>query len=105
VPTAFTYLFVLLVVLLLLQLLGPQLSQAMDSDIAARRQRAEQGETRTRRLTARRRQRPTRPLLPEGHRPPPGLGPISPSPRAISAELDSGLRKLRAYLDDPQSWA
>ena len=91
-PTALTYLFVLLVVLMLLQVLGPQLSQAIDSDVSARRQRADDAEPRARRFALRRGQQPSRPLLPEGHRPPPGLGPISPSQRAISAELDSGLR-------------
>jgi hypothetical protein len=38
--------------------------------------------------------------LPEGHRPPPGLGPISPSERTLSAEAERGLRDLQAYLLD-----
>ncbi|MDX6217460.1 MAG: hypothetical protein QOG99_3044 [Frankiales bacterium] len=38
--------------------------------------------------------------LPEGHRPPPGLGPISPSERTLSAEAERGLRDLQAFLLD-----
>jgi hypothetical protein len=41
-----------------------------------------------------------RPQLPEGHRPPPGLGPISPSERTLAAEVERGLRDLQAYLLD-----
>ena len=41
------------------------------------------------------------PLLPEGHRPPPGLGPISPSERFLSAETARGLRELQLFLHDP----
>jgi hypothetical protein len=41
-----------------------------------------------------------RPLLPEGHRPPPGLGPISPSARAVTAEVERGLRDLQLFLLD-----
>jgi hypothetical protein len=36
--------------------------------------------------------------LPAGHRPPPGLGPISPSERYLAAEVERGLRDLTAYL-------
>ena len=42
----------------------------------------------------------TRPLLPEGHRPPPGLGPISPSERTLAAEAERGIRDLQAFLLD-----
>ena len=42
----------------------------------------------------------TRPLLPEGHRPPEGLGPISRSERTLTAEVERGLRDLQAYLLD-----
>ena len=42
----------------------------------------------------------TRPVLPDGHRPPPGLGPISPSERTLAAEVEKGLRDLQAYLLD-----
>jgi len=42
----------------------------------------------------------TRPVLPAGHRPPPGLGPISPSERTLAAEVERGLRDLQAYLFD-----
>jgi hypothetical protein len=40
------------------------------------------------------------PRLPEGHRPPPGLGPISPSPRTLAAEAERGLRDLQLFLLD-----
>ena len=40
------------------------------------------------------------PPLPAGHRPPPGLGPISPSERTLAAETERGLRDLEAYLLD-----
>ncbi|MFN2539457.1 MAG: hypothetical protein ABR549_15080 [Mycobacteriales bacterium] len=40
------------------------------------------------------------PALPEGHRPPPGLGPISPSERAVTAEVERGLRDLELFLLD-----
>jgi hypothetical protein len=40
------------------------------------------------------------PPLPVGHRPPPGLGPISPSERTLAAETERGLRDLQAYLLD-----
>jgi len=43
---------------------------------------------------------PTLLPLPEGHRPPPGLGPISPSERTLSAEVERGMRDLQAYLFD-----
>lgn len=39
-------------------------------------------------------------LLPEGHRPPPGLGPISPSERFLTAEARRGLRELQLFLAD-----
>lgn len=42
----------------------------------------------------------TRPALPDGHRPPPGLGPISPSERYLSAEAERGLRDLQMFLLD-----
>jgi hypothetical protein len=41
-----------------------------------------------------------RPALPAGHRPPQGLGPISPSERFLSAEAERGLRDLEVYLLD-----
>jgi len=40
------------------------------------------------------------PALPDGHQPPPGLGPISPSERALTAEIETGLRDLQLYLLD-----
>ena len=39
-------------------------------------------------------------VLPEGHRPPPGLGPISPSERSVTAEVQRGLRDLQLFLLD-----
>lgn len=39
-------------------------------------------------------------LLPEGHRPPAGLGPLSPSERFLRAEADRGLRELQLFLVD-----
>ena len=39
-------------------------------------------------------------LLPEGHRPPPGLSPLSPSERFLAAEATRGLRELQAFLTD-----
>ncbi len=38
--------------------------------------------------------------LPAGHRPPPGLGPLSPSERFLSAEVSRGLRDLEMFLLD-----
>lgn len=43
------------------------------------------------------------PLLPEGHRPPAGLGPLSPSERFLSQEYARGLRDLQMYLVDQQA--
>ena len=40
------------------------------------------------------------PLLPEGHRPPPGLGPLSPSERFLTSEAARGLRELQLFLLD-----
>ena len=37
-------------------------------------------------------------LLPKGHRPPPGLSPLSPSERFLAAEASRGLRDLEKYL-------
>lgn len=37
-------------------------------------------------------------LLPDGHRPPPGLGPLSPSERFLVQESTRGVRELQAYL-------
>ena len=37
-------------------------------------------------------------LLPEGHRPPPGLSPLSPSERFLSAEASGGLPDLQEWL-------
>ena len=39
-------------------------------------------------------------LLPEGHRPPPGLSPISPSERYLTAESRRGMRELQLFLAD-----
>lgn len=39
-------------------------------------------------------------LLPEGHRPPPGLSPLSPSERFLAAEASRGLAALQRYLAD-----
>lgn len=39
-------------------------------------------------------------LLPEGHQPPPGLSPLSPSERFLAAEALRGLRDLEDYLID-----
>lgn len=46
---------------------------------------------------------PRPPLLPEGHRPPPGLGPLSPSERFLTQEYSRGLRDLQMYLVDQQA--
>ena len=45
----------------------------------------------------------TRPMLPEGHRPPPGLGPLSPSERFLSQEAARGLRDLQLFLVDQRA--
>lgn len=37
-------------------------------------------------------------LLPPGHRPPPGLGPLSPSERFLRTEAARGLRELQMFL-------
>lgn len=39
-------------------------------------------------------------LLPEGHQPPPGLSPLSPSERFLAAETSRGLRELQLFLHD-----
>lgn len=44
------------------------------------------------------RRRPAAPALPEGHRPPDGLGPISPSERSLRTETDRGLREIQLWL-------
>ena len=38
--------------------------------------------------------------LPDGHRPPPGLGPLSPSERFLTAEASRGIRDLERWLVD-----
>ncbi len=43
------------------------------------------------------------PVLPEGHRPPAGLGPLSPSERFLTAEASRGLRDLQTYLLEQQA--
>lgn len=40
--------------------------------------------------------------LPEGHRPPAGLGPISPSERFLTTEAERGLRDLQRWLAGQQ---
>ena len=47
--------------------------------------------------------RRARPLLPEGHRPPPGLGPLSPSERFLRQESARGLRELQLFLLDQRT--
>lgn len=44
-----------------------------------------------------------RPALPEGHRPPPGLGPLSPSERFLTQEATRGIRELQLFLVDQQA--
>ena len=39
-------------------------------------------------------------LLPDGHRPPPGLSALSPSERFLAHEASRGLRKLQLFLHD-----
>ena len=39
-------------------------------------------------------------LMPEGHRPPPGLSPLSPSERFLAAETSRGFRDLQMFLID-----
>ncbi len=46
-----------------------------------------------------RRRRPA-PLLPEGHRPPAGLGPLSPSERFLQSESARGIKALQLWLID-----
>lgn len=45
----------------------------------------------------------SRPFLPEGHRPPPGLGPLSPSERFLTAESARGVRELQLFLVDQRA--
>ena len=40
------------------------------------------------------------PELPEGHRPPPGLAPISGRERDLAHEVERGLKDLQAFLQD-----
>ena len=47
-----------------------------------------------------RRRSPALRLLPEGHRPTAGLGPLSPSERFLRAEAARGLRDLQLFLVD-----
>lgn len=47
---------------------------------------------------ARARGRRAAPALPEGHRPPYGLGPISPSERFLRGESARGLREIQLWL-------
>ena len=46
------------------------------------------------------RRRPVLPSLPEGHRPPAGLGPLSPSERFLRTESTRGIRALQLWLLD-----
>ena len=46
------------------------------------------------------RRAPKAPMLPEGHRPPAGLGPLSPSERFISTETERGFRAMQLWLLD-----
>lgn len=46
------------------------------------------------------RQRQRLRVLPEGHRPPPGLGPLSPSERFLTQEAARGMRELQMFLDE-----
>lgn len=43
------------------------------------------------------------PGLPAGHRPPPGLGPLSPSERFLTHEAARGLRDLQLFLADQRT--
>lgn len=52
------------------------------------------------RRDVRSRQQPRLRLLPEGHRPPPGLGPLSPSERFLKQEAARGMRELQTFLDE-----
>ena len=45
----------------------------------------------------------TRPTLPAGHRPPAGLGPLSPSERFLTQEAARGLRELQIFLVDQRA--
>jgi len=67
----------------------------------ARLQRATSGRPSRRALRFVRRRR--RPVLPEGHRPPPGLGPLSPSERFLRQEAARGLRDLQLFLLDQRT--
>jgi hypothetical protein len=40
------------------------------------------------------------PGLPEGHQPPPGLSPLSPSERFLTSEVARGLRDLQLFLHE-----
>ncbi len=43
------------------------------------------------------------PTLPAGHRPPAGLGPLSPSERFLTQEAARGLRELQLFLVDQRA--
>jgi hypothetical protein len=51
-------------------------------------------------VRARRRRSDALPALPLGHRPPAGLGPLSPSERFLSSESARGIRALQVWLID-----
>lgn len=67
-----------------------------DARAARREARLEPRRAAVRRIPRQRR----RPVLPEGHRPPPGLGPLSPSERFLTQEARRGLRELQLFLVD-----
>lgn len=71
---------------------------------AAREQAQERPDAGVRtRVQPRLRMAPRPRLLPEGHRPPPGLGPLSPSERFLTTEAARGLRELQIFLVDQRA--
>ena len=69
--------------------------------VAWQRGREDERPDRPRRVRVPRQRRA--PSLPEGHRPPPGLGPLSPSERFLTGEAARGLRELQLFLVDQQA--
>lgn len=70
------------------------------SRIAARQEARPLRELDRRARTPRQR---TRPGLPDGHRPPPGLGPLSPSERFLTQEAARGLREVQLFLAEQRT--
>ena len=96
---------VLVVVVVLLAVLGVALLLRAGTRLASGRAGRpgaatpdDRSAARRRREAFRERPRPSLPPLPPGHRPPAGLGPLSPSERFLTTEAARGVRELQHFL-------